>query len=135
METLTHLLGFVAMDTQVWPVKRRHGSGGSGDFYQVSKRFKPFLFLKPPPTGRVILTKLLCERTSEVVLLFKGSGTAGGVPPVEKRLMAAGREAGSQTNSNIVDKASSNINAVKLKKNDSLILWALLRLPVFPVYM
>lgn len=54
---------------------------------------------------------------------------------MEKRLMAVGREAGSQTNSNIVDKASSNINAVKLKKKDSLILWVLLRLPVFPVYM
>lgn len=109
------------MDTQVWPVKRRHGSGGSGDFYQVSIRFKIFLFLKPPPTGRLILTKvcvfvLLCEHTSEVVLLVKGPGTDGGVPPVDKRLMAVGREAGSQTNSNIVDKASSNINAVKLKK-------------------
>lgn len=102
------------MDTQVWPVKRKHHSESSGDFYRVSKYFKLFLFLKSQPIRRVILTKvcmcfffiLLCEHTSKVVLLIKGSGTYGVVPPVEKRLMAVGREAGSQMNSNIADKAS-----------------------------
>lgn len=49
---------------------------------------------------------LLCERTSQVVLLGKGSGIWGVVPAVHQCLVAVGWEGGSEMISNIVKKAS-----------------------------
>lgn len=48
---------------------------------------------------------LLCECTSQVVLLGKGSGICGVVPAVHECLVAVGREGGSEMISNIVNKA------------------------------
>lgn len=50
---------------------------------------------------------LLCERTSQVVLLGNGSGICGVVPAVHECLVAVGREGGSEMTSNIVNKASN----------------------------
>lgn len=49
---------------------------------------------------------LLCERTSQVVLLGKGSGICGVAPAVHECLVAVGRAGGSKMISNIVKKAS-----------------------------